>query len=63
MVQVLVSQNILSERYRDHALQGVMANFRECHVLPDLLLVYRIFEEELVLVLVNFGSHAELFGK
>ena len=63
VVQMLVSQTVLSERYEDHALQGVMANFRECHVLPDLLLVYIIFERELVLVLVNFGSHAELFGK
>ncbi|MDP3725191.1 MAG: type II toxin-antitoxin system YafQ family toxin [Nanoarchaeota archaeon] len=63
VVDMLASQTILPKRYEDHALQGAMAHFRECHVLPDLLLVYRIFEQELVLVLVSFGSHAELFGK
>lgn len=63
VVQMLASRTILPEKHQDHALQGVMRDFRECHVLPDLLLIYRIFEEDIILVLVNLGTHAELFGK
>lgn len=63
VVAALTSRIPLSGKYQDHALQGAMRDFRECHVLPDILLVYRIFDRELILVLVNLGSHAELFGK
>ncbi len=60
---MLVSGIILPEKYQDHALQGAMRGFRECHVLSDLLLIYKIFDRELILILVNLGAHAELFGQ
>ena len=51
----------LDSIYRDHRLSGDMANNRECHIRSDLLLIYRIEENKLVLVLVNLGSHTDLF--
>ena len=61
-VNMLAAGRALPEAYFDHPLQGLMKDFRECHIQPDLLLVYRIFNKELVLVLARLGSHDELFG-
>lgn len=51
----------LSPKYRDHALTGDWADFRECHILPDWLLIYRIEKDILVLTLVRSGTHSDLF--
>lgn len=51
----------LPPAYRDHQLGGDWDDCRECHVRPDLLLVYRKSDAR-VLQLVRLGSHAELFG-
>jgi mRNA interferase YafQ len=51
----------LPESNRDHALTGNYAGFRECHVQPDWLLIYRIEEDVLVLSLTRTGSHSDLF--
>jgi len=51
----------LPKSNRDHALSGSMAKYRECHIQPDWLLVYRIEEDILVLVLSRTGSHSDLF--
>ena len=51
----------LPEKYRDHNLTGKYAGFRECHVLPDWLLVYRADDTELILFLSRTGTHADLF--
>ena len=53
----------LEARFKDHALVGNWTGHRECHILPDLLLIYKIEENILILELVNTGSHADLFGK
>lgn len=53
----------LPEKNRDHALTGNWAGHRECHILPDWLLVYRIDDGVLVLTLSRTGSHSDLFGK
>ena len=51
----------LQEKHRDHALKGNWQGYRECHVTPDLLLVYEKTDVgELVLVLVRLASHSEL---
>jgi len=52
----------LVDKYKDHPLSGDLQYCRECHIKPDLLLMYRIYKEELVLLLLNLGSHPELFG-
>jgi mRNA interferase YafQ len=51
---ILQTGEALPERYRDHALTGNWAGHRECHILPDLLLI---------LELVDTGSHSDLFSK
>ncbi|MDP2704292.1 MAG: type II toxin-antitoxin system YafQ family toxin [bacterium] len=63
VVDMLAFGERLPAACRDHGLQGAMADFRECHILPDLLLVYRVLEKELILVLVDLGTHDELFGR
>ena len=58
----LANDEPLPEKHRDHALQGNWKGYRECHVTPDWLLVYRkINQNELLLVLVRLASHNE-FG-
>ena len=53
----------LEEKYRDHALTGNFAGFRECHIKPDWLLIYLIENDILTLTLVDTGTHADLFNK
>lgn len=51
----------LDAKYRDHFLKGNYLGYRECHVKPDLLLVYRIERDCLILELFDLGSHSDLF--
>jgi mRNA interferase YafQ len=60
VVNALASANPLDKKHRDHALSGSWAGYRECHIAPDWLLVYRIFDDVLVLSLARTGSHADL---
>ena len=50
---------VLEEKYVDHQLSGHWFGFRDCHIKPDLVLIYRIFDG--VLQLARIGSHSELF--
>ena len=53
----------LPEKNGDHALSGNWAGHRECHILPDWLLIYRLDGNVLVLTLARTGTHSDLFGK
>ena len=55
----MIQQDLLSDRYRDHPLRGTWKGYREAHIEPNWLLVYRIEGDELHLV--RTGSHADLF--
>jgi len=59
-VSLLAEDTPLPEKNRDHALAGEWHDFRECHLKPDLLLIYRKPDPD-VLQLVRMGSHSELF--
>ncbi len=64
LIPVLVSltnDQGLEPRLRDHELGGSWAGYRECHVRPDLLLIYKKPNPE-TLRLARLGSHSELFG-
>ena len=50
----------LDEKYRDHDLSGDWKGHRECHIQPDWLLVYRIYDDKLLLVLTRTGTHSDL---
>ena len=53
----------LPDKNKDHALTGNWIGHRECHILPDWLLIYHIEEEVLILTLARSGTHSDLFGK
>lgn len=55
----LIQQDPLPARYRDHSLRGSWLGYREIHIEPDWLLIYRVKGDELQLV--RTGSHADLF--
>lgn len=59
-LDALVADIALEARYRDHDLGGDWAGYRECHIKPDLLLIYSKAEAG-VLRLSRLGSHSELF--
>ncbi len=59
LLQQLADDQPLAERLRDHALTGQWSDHRDCHVKPDLVLIYRKPDEE-TLQLVRIGSHSEL---
>jgi mRNA interferase YafQ len=60
-ISLLAEDRPLPERKRDHPLGGEWSDYRECHLKPDLLLIYRKPDPK-VLQLVKLGSHSELFG-
>jgi mRNA interferase YafQ len=55
----LMKDEALAERFRDHPLSGEWTGFRDCHVKPDLVLIYEKPDDE-TLRLVRLGSHSEL---
>jgi len=59
VVQTLANDQPLAERLHDHALSNNWQDHRDCHVRPDLVLIYRKPDDE-TLQLVRLGSHAEL---
>lgn len=61
VVTALATSQVLDEKYRDHSLSGDYAGFRECHIQPDWLLVYRIDYEGIFLLLSRTGTHSDLF--
>lgn len=61
IVNIIASGSKLSAEYRDHQLTGNLKKFRECHVAPDILLIYQIDQGILVLTLVSIGNHSQLF--
>ncbi len=50
----------LEPKYHDHALKGGLKGLRDCHVRPDLVLIYQIDGDELILTALRIGSHSEL---
>ncbi len=63
VITVLAMGETLPEKNKDHALTGNWIGHRECHILPNWLLVYRLEDEVLVLTLTRTGTHSDLFGK
>ena len=61
VIKRLVQQLPLDKKHVDHPLGGNWKGSRECHVNPDVLLIYRIEEDIEILFLERFGSHSQLF--
>ncbi|MGE3921096.1 MAG: type II toxin-antitoxin system YafQ family toxin [Gammaproteobacteria bacterium] len=60
VLNLLINDKPLDVRYRDHDLTGNWIEYRECHLKPDLLLIYRKLNTD-ILRLARLGSHSELF--
>ena len=61
IIRLLSKGEKLPDRYRDHPLSGRWQGYRECHILPDWLLIYRQESHLLILTLVRTGTHSDLF--
>ena len=61
IITILANGEALLEACFDHPLKGDYSGYRECHIEPDWLLVYKITESVLILTLYRTGSHSDLF--
>ena len=58
VITYLISDTPLPSHYKDHALTGNWLDYRDCHLKPNLVLIYQITDD--TLILVRLGSHSEL---
>ncbi|MCL2097856.1 MAG: type II toxin-antitoxin system YafQ family toxin [Bacteroidales bacterium] len=61
VVKLLSNEQPLLPKHKDHALKGNFTGYRECHIRPDWLLIYKIDKQILTLVLIRTGTHSDLF--
>lgn len=61
VIDTLLKELPLDEKFHDHGLTGNFQGFRECHIQPDWLLIYYADHEKLILTVSRTGSHSELF--
>ena len=61
IIKKLANNEILEPKYKDHKLIGKYEGFRECHIKPDLLLIYKKENKTLILMCIALGSHSDLF--
>ncbi|WP_165004439.1 MULTISPECIES: type II toxin-antitoxin system YafQ family toxin [unclassified Enterococcus] len=61
VVELLQTRQELPQKYKNHNLVGNYSGFKELHIKPDWLLIYQILEDELVLLLIETGTHSDLF--
>ena len=61
VVELLSEERSLLPKHKDHALKGNFTGYRECHIRPNWLLVYKINKQILALVLIRTGTHSDLF--
>ena len=63
VVEKLLNGEPLDKKYDDHPLKGEFAGFRECHIMPDWILMYLIEDNIMTVTLVNTGTHQDIFKK
>ena len=63
VLDTLLREETLDQKYKDHALTGNYIGFRECHIQSDWLLIYAISESELILTASRTGTHSDLFDE
>ena len=63
VVGKLLNGETLEEKYRAHILTGDRKGQWECHILPNWLLIWEQHDTELVLIMLNTGTHSDLFDK
>lgn len=63
LIDKLATGQPLEPKHKDHALSGNLQGFRECHIKPDLLLIYELCDDTLQLNALRVGSRSKLFKK
>lgn len=61
LLEKLAKDEILDKKYKDHQLKGKLKNFRDCHIMPDLVLIYKKDDDILILEAIDIGKHSKLF--
>lgn len=61
VVNMLANDEKLPASYRDHALTNNFKGYRDCHLKPDVVLIYKKEKDKLILILSTIGSHSEIF--
>ncbi|KKR79628.1 MAG: hypothetical protein UU24_C0005G0046 [Candidatus Nomurabacteria bacterium GW2011_GWA2_40_9] len=61
IIELIQKRIPLDAKYHDHKLKGQLEGIRECHIYPNILLLYKILDKELILLLVDIGSHPKFF--
>lgn len=60
VIEKLANNEKLEKKYQDHALKGDLVGYRDCHLEPDLILVYKKINDELIIYCLNIGSHSKI---
>lgn len=63
VLKILIEGEPLPAKYVNHPLHGNYEGWNDCHIEPDWLLIWRYEQDELLLNLLDTGTHADLFGK
>jgi len=63
VIQTLLEEKTLAPKHKDHPLVGNYTGFRECHILPNWLLIYTVDKGHLILTASRTGTHTDLFDK
>ena len=63
ILERLANNETLESKYKDHALSGELNGIRDCHIKPDLILLYKKDNEILEILALRVGSHSDLFKK
>ena len=63
VLDTLLREETLDQKYKDHALTGNYIGFRECHIQSDWLLIYAINASDLILTASRTGTHSDLFDE
>ena len=59
VIEKLANNEKLEKKYQDHALKGDLVGYRDCHLEPDLILVYKKINDELIIYCLKIGSHGK----
>lgn len=62
LLDCLIKEAPLDKKYHNRKLKGEFLDFYECHIFPDVLLIYQIEKNEIYVLLLRIGSHAKLFA-
>ena len=61
LLEKLAKDETLDKKYKDHQLKGKLKSFRDCHIIPDLVLIYKKDDDILILEAIDIGKHSKLF--